>query len=95
MGPGPGPGREGLRGRGESWLPGGLDWEGLRAQEGVVLGRGLGVGWGLAVRVGQGQESSTCSRLPQKARGRGAESGHGDLVPAGVGYPGQGGLGSD
>lgn len=64
------------------------------------LGRGVGpwgrrAGWGLAVRVGQGQESSTCSRLPQKARGRGAESGHGDLVPAGVGYPGQGELGSD
>lgn len=39
-----GRGREAV---GESRLPGGLDWRGLRAREGVVLGPGLGAGWGL------------------------------------------------
>lgn len=95
----------GLAGRGreagEKAGSGGLDWGGLRAGEGVVLGPGWerggamgtegGVGFGR--RVGQGQESSTCSLLSQKARSRGAESRHGDLVAARLGYPGQGGTG--
>lgn len=75
-------------------------WVGLRRAEDTRrrggrpgLGRGVEqhrrrAGWGLSVRVGQGQESSTWSLLLQKARSPGAESGHGDLVPAGLGYSG-------
>lgn len=43
--------------------------------------------------MGQGQESNTCSLLLQKARIEAQALGHGDLVPAGLRYPGQGGTG--
>lgn len=48
---------------------------------------------GFGCEGGSRPPSRTCSLLPQKAGSRGADSGHGDLVPAGLGYPGRGGTG--
>lgn len=54
-----------------------------------------GAGWGFgsggrgeagALRVGQGRASSTCRAVSREARSRGADRGHGSLVPARRGY---------